>query len=209
MSIKIPIPAALKPLAHCAVYKKGEVRFELRCPCGGTAFYVYKSKSKTTQEELQLQREFKAFYERHPWRTIHISEAKEDGEHYAFVKNIFGMKVDRVKFPTVRDDYLIRAACADCGTEYVVFDSRTQGYDAVAEGGNDGREMIRQRFPKIDGTYWLHVILRNDLSLEEFQEEFGETVDGEMYANAFSWIRITATPSEGGKKRTILDVETG
>jgi hypothetical protein len=85
--------------------------------------------------------------------------------------------------------------CASCGSGSPIFDPRTDGYDAVANGfcgyeiGSDGEKPAT-------GNYRVTVSLAYNSELSELEESARDI--GVSAVDLFDWITITGSPVSGG-----------
>ncbi len=185
------------------VQTKGEeVRFAVKCSCGGREFYVWKN---TPTQKSEEQKAFEAFAGRCKWRSYYVRR-EEDGL-VAYRKNLFGKVVDRAKVPEDADGAtVVRIRCAACQREFVLYDSRVQGYDSVMDEGDHADLPAPDAWtavPRSGEALELSVRVWNDLPFEEFAEDYGEGATPEVYAEAFSWIEISGR-REGQKRKIVI-----
>ena len=88
-----------------------------------------------------------------------------------------------------------KLVCITCGSDAPIFDPRTDGYDAVANGfcgyetGSDGEKPA-------DDKYLVKVSLAYNCELSELEETANDV--GVSAADLFDWITITASSASGG-----------
>lgn len=212
----MPVPHYLSKLAYNISEKKNMTSFMLKCGCGCTKFHVYQNYE--TAEERKLS---KPYYDalsdlvtggfscsmtidkdgtRHHWKTV-------------FSKGIITKKeVFLPPKPTHCFCTILKIKCTECGTEQNLFDSRYNGYDGkfceeVTQAEMD--YMPAMRSMKFWGEDYaeLKVTVENE-PYDEFCENTGIDCSYEDYSEGFGWIIVHAI-SSSGKKRKILDLETG
>ena len=110
----------------------------------------------------------------------------------------------------------MKAVCPICSKEFILFDNRKHGYDALAYISDEqefGKIMpladeknlkFRKACRGNEGA--ITIAIQNDLPLDDFYETFGENASDEDYSIVFSWIKIIAIVDS--KKHIILDEET-
>lgn len=103
---------------------------------------------------------------------------------------------------------VIRIRCADCGQEYLLFDSRLHGYDGMT-GEHSPQEMCYEPHFKLKckDAVALQLKIENDESYEEFKENTDLGFTEAQYSDAFGWIVIYKV-DEKGKKTKIFELET-
>ena len=213
------LPVYLRDISYNCIQKKNTLVFNLKCTCGSKAFKIMKGK---THENKQQEEKWNNYWKKYRFVPIfELGDAieRKSGKRYTYGSTFFGIRVGKLYYediPFVRDLYVVKAVCPICSKEFILFDNRKHGYDALAYISDE------QEFGKImpladeknlkfrnacrgnEGA--ITIAIRNDLPLEDFYETFGENAPNEDYSVAFSWIKIIAIVDE--KKHTILDMET-
>ena len=101
--------------------------------------------------------------------------------------------------------HIICARCADCGKIIVLFDNRLHGYNALVGGlKTDGEKEPLPFFDAVPHQIELKII--NDLTYEEFVDDWEMDVPEDTYSNAFSYIAISYV--EGAHKTLVFEEET-
>lgn len=112
--------------------------------------------------------------------------------------------------PDLYDSFKIK--CAECGREYVIFDSRLHGYDARAERDGKNRDTdIATHYRPLplkgdSGPVELIVRIRNELTDEITADRVGDGLAQADVSNAFSCISVYA--KSGPKTKMIFSRET-
>ena len=103
---------------------------------------------------------------------------------------------------------IIKLVCEDCGHEYILFDSRFNGYDGIiTERSADESEYVPQFRKKTRKAVGVEVWIENDSSLEDFMENSGGELKESDYPNAYTWMTVRGIYTNG-RKRELYDIET-
>lgn len=209
----VPIPKYLNDIAVHESSKGEWTTFSLKCPCGCTSFFY--SENRYTKEEEML---MKPYYDvlDYLWGSKSAygttgSWYDEQGRHHTWrllsPEGRNGPKEDVIIPPKPFFSGITRITvkCADCGAEYVLFDSRYHGYDGVT-GNHTAEELsytptMKQRR---GGPISIQVKVENDETPESFRECTGAAVSD--YSDAFSWIIVYKVAN--GKRTKIFEAET-
>lgn len=208
----IPIPAYLRNNAVNSKQTRTNIQFDFVCNCGNEEFFIFQN--HLTEEEQVIVAEYeKALSKAFKGSWTYTMETDEEGvmhywrlytplEMYGPKKEVFPPEK-----PPFADVNVIKVQCAHCGKEYVLFDSRHHGYDAVTVDNSDISAYVP--FFKQKNRSPVRVVIKviNDSSLEEFIENTGEDCNEDFYSNAFGAISIYTVNCDG-KKRKIFDAET-
>ena len=209
----VPIPHYLKGLAVLKSRKNTWVHFSIKCACGSDNFFVYENYLNPNEKVLE-----KPYYDA---LTEMFSAGSsmctrdEDGtlHHWKLYEPSKGLKgkheeillPDRPYFSGI---VVIKIKCADCGKEYLLFDSRIHGYDGMtSEETKETMEYEPHFRLKCKNIVSLELKVENNESFEEFNEDCDLGFTQEQYSNSFSWIWIYKI-DEKGKKTKIFDYET-
>ena len=214
------LPAHLREIAHNAIKRKENLCFDLKCTCGNETFKIMKGK---THEEKQFEEEWNNYWKKYrfvPIFSFADSTERKSGKRYTYGNTFFGIRVGKLydeDLHFVKDLCVVKAVCPNCSKEFVLFDNRKHGYDALSDildeqqFGKAGVPFADEKNLKFrnsckgkEGT--ITVAIQNYLPLDDFYETFGENASDETYSIAFSWINIIATVDN--KDHTILDMET-
>lgn len=214
------LPIHLKDFAYNCVQSKGKIAFDLKCTCGNQNLKIIKGK---TNESKQAEERWNSYWRKYKFVPIFkFSDAieRKSGKRYWYGSTLFGIRVGKLYeeiSDCVKDLCVVKAICPKCSEEFVLFDNRKHGYDALTD------ILDEQQFDKVDVPYAdeksltfrnacqgnecsITIAIRNDLPLEDFYETFDKNASDANYSNAFSWIKIVAIVDS--KKHVILDTET-
>ena len=215
------IPCYLKKLATDCLRKKNEVVFHLKCECGNNAFEAQKLKTDFRKAERKRDEQYWKKFRFLPLFEYDICTDKKTGKNYVRGVTWFGIRVGKFYIDdTIPKDYtVVKIKCPDCGKEYVIFDSRVNGYDAVADSYDAKEHKIDANVPpegvqiprfrnlcRCADRFQVKMKIVNDVPLEDFKEDFGEEAPEEDYANAFTRIMIYSVIN--GKSKVSIDEET-
>ena len=204
------MPDYLKDLACEVVEKRTRIDFKLQCLCQGKYFNFYKKiltpEDKEKKEKLEiLHKTYKG-----------TSYGDGNGGIWYCTKSFLGIgkKKIRITISQLRDLYsymrdVILVKCVNCGKEYILFDSKQNGYDGVVDSLNFPEENILSniRYKQVlKDPAECKVMIRNTVPYDEFMEEFKEEGNYTMYTNAFAEIKIIALRE--GQQKTIYTAET-
>ena len=132
------VPAYLEPYSADVLIKNDTTSFSLKCVCGCDSFLLYKN--VFSEEEKREMERYEANCPKLRLHTLHGGTGK-DGKPYAYIRilGIFKKHIVLPRAPFFAGIKVIKALCASCGEEVVVFDSRIHGnaltdvsYEAVA-----------------------------------------------------------------------------
>ena len=209
----VPIPDYLKSIAVHESSKGMWTTFSLKCPCGCTSFYY--SENSYSKEEEKLMEPYYDVLE-YLWGSKSAygttgSWYDEQGRHHTWrllsPEGRNGPKEDGIipSKPFFSGITRITVKCADCGAEYVLFDSRQHGYDGVT-GDHTAEELayIPTMKQRRGGAISIQVKIENDETAESFAE--CTNADQSHYSNAYSWIIVYKI--KDGKKTKLFELET-
>ena len=208
----IPIPEYLKENSINAKHTKTNIQFDFVCDCNNKEFYIFQN--HLTKEEKEIVDEYnKEFEKAFKGSWTYTMESDDKGIiHYYRLYTPLGMygpkkEVFPPETPSFAELNIIKAKCTHCGKEYVLFDSRYHGYDAVTNEESVVSTYIPHFKQKRNSALGVVIKVENDGSFEEFIDNTGEECDEEFYSNAFGSMSIYTVNSEG-KKKKIFDAET-
>ena len=208
----IPVPKYLEKISKInkSHNKKGWLYLDVVCPCGCNNFSVYENEIEKTKEELEYEKQRAKFEIRHPFSCEYGT--LKDGKDYVYKSYLFGLFIDKVEIKNFDCTKIIKIKCLNCEKEYILFDSRFNGYDSTFE--EDKYKDIQYKFKEKSFKKSKNEInnivisIENDPSIEEFKENSGlENVTLDEYSNSFGWIEITGQTVDG-KKKEIFSCET-
>lgn len=202
----VPLPEYLKQYALEKKQKGNRCSFKVKCTCGCETFTVLKK--NYTNDEKQLIKEYEASIPNTGWHTIH-GGIDSNGNPYSYIR-ILGIFRKYVKFPAppiFMEIDVIKAKCALCQNEIVLFDSRYHGYNGMTFNDEEVKKYIPHFKQRGNKLYHIEITIENEPSLEAFNEVIGEQCSLDFYSNSFSWIGIYGL-DENGKKKLLYDFET-
>lgn len=202
------IPFYLRSLSFDIQQQKNTVCFHIMCTCKSKEFTVYKNEY-TEQEQTKIKK-----WEELLKKYNGGGYSDKVGNVFLRTKRIFGFcsytKIDPAMIPEFYNSFKIK--CIACGREYVIFDSRIHGYDAlIQQKRKNPHADIATNFKPLKmrsnpDSVELIMKITNNLTYEELVEQIGESVTPDAYSNAFSSISIYA--QSGQRKETIFSTET-
>ena len=204
-------PKYIENILSITKEKCGEIECDVVCECGARHFIGYKNVIARSAEEAAYEGAYNAFNEKYS----RIRFGDENGISYLYgMKGLFGEEIlEKFEYKQLDSTEIVKVKCAKCGKEYVLFDSRFHGYDAIIPERESKYDSMVYDFAPIiwkkdqDGLATVTVKIQNDDSLEEFIENAYET-DEETYSNSFGWITIKAQNVKTKAKKVLLDMET-
>ena len=204
-------PKYIENILYITREKHGEIECDVVCECGARHFIGYKNVIVRSAEEAAYEAADKAFTEKYS----RIRFGEENGVSYLYgMKGLFGEEIlEKFEYKQLDSTEVVKVKCAVCGKEYILFDSRFHGYDAIIPERECKYDGVVYDFAPIiwkkdqDGLATFTVKIQNDDSLEDFIENAYET-DEETYSNSFGWIIIKAVNIKTKAKKTIIDIET-
>lgn len=204
-------PKYIEKILSVTKERHGELECDVVCECGSGHFITYKNVITRSEDESAYEIACNAFNKK--YRRIRFGN--ENGITYLYgMKGLFGETIlEKFEYRQLDATEIIKVKCAACGKEYILFDSRFYGYDALISERENKYDGITYDFaPSVwkndkDGIATIAVKIQNDDSLEEFIENAYET-DEETYSNSFGWIVIKALNIKTKAKKILLDLET-
>ncbi len=195
------LPPHLENLAIDIAEKKQNVKFKLRCPCGGEQFEVSECNTHTNEPK-------KGFH--WPILTTTGMVDQDTGMILTIHKTFFGIPVKKEYTPLPNKNLklsrtVVKIKCLNCGEEYVVFDSSIHGYDGIC-AKIESREFhplkpdVRVRCEQCA----VQVSVYYNIPYDEFAEQFDDAQ--EQYLNAYDSIEIDALFEN--KKKVLYAFET-
>ncbi|MGN1040007.1 MAG: hypothetical protein ACI4QL_01100 [Candidatus Fimimonas sp.] len=189
----------------------GDMECDVVCECGAKHFVAYKNVIARTAEEAAYQAACNQFCE----KNARIRFGAENGVCYLYgMKGLFGDEIaEKFEYKKLDETAIVKVKCAECGKEYVLFDSRFHGYNAVIAERESTYDGVTYDFAPVswakdkEGVATISVRILNDDCLEDFFENAYET-DEETYSNSFCWITIKAVNTKTKAKKTLIDMET-
>ena len=204
-------PKYIESILSITKEKHGEIECDVVCECGARHFVVYKNVIVRSAEEAEYEAAYNAFQDKYS----RIRFGDENGVAYLCgMKGLFGEEIlEKLEYKQLDATEIVKVKCAECGKEYILFDSRFHGYDATIPERESKYDRVVYDFAPIvwkkdrNGLATVAVKIQNDDSLEDFIENAYET-DEETYSNSFGWITIKVVNIKTKAKKTIIDIET-
>lgn len=202
----IPIPDYLKQYASELQQKGSGISFKLRCTCGCKSFVVLDK--SYTEDKKRLIKEYEDSCPDVGWHSIH-GGIGPDGKpcHYIKILGLFRKNIAFPEAPACMNINAVKACCAQCSSEIILFDNRYHGYDGMISDYDEEREYILHFSQKSSEICKLEIVVENAPSIESFCENTEEQCSHAFYSNAFSRITIY-TVNEDGRKKQLYDFET-
>ncbi len=205
----IPIPKYLDKHVTLIRSKDNTILLSFHCDCGSDKFTVAKNVFNRSERAL-----LKPYYDSiknslsrygsyctlddegklHHWKRL--SDDRND------VIEVF--LLPEPDFATVT---VLKAKCSGCGKEHILFDNRSNGYDAMTSDEHKGMDYIPHFNHYSKKEYALEIKIENDETFEIFKKNTGIDCSEEFYSDAFSWIIIYGI-DEDGKRRKLFEFET-
>ena len=207
----IPIPYHLRHLAKLESDKENTITVSIHCICGNDTFYVYEN-CFTKEEEALM----KPYYDALEYLAVggYASTTTKDKDGTIHHWKLWDEKGNRKEEVTMPEQpyfvgvQVIKAVCAKCNEEHIIFDDRVNGYNGMV---SDKEKKVIEYMPHFKRKNRLpHRILiwiENDESLEKFNRNTLMNYDEKSYSDSYSWISIYGI-NEIGKKRKLYDIET-
>lgn len=203
------MPPHLEEVAQNIKRTKDSVTFDVQCKCGCKHFHIYEHVYSEDEQQQIEAHEQEIIRLTKGYQITYTKDAEGKGHWWRKKFPFFRQEFEMPKQPWFYGLEAWKLKCVDCGQEYVLFDSRLHGYDAVA--ANDVSEELRKYVPvyqvkKVQNKQdmCIQVKIINDLAYEEFCQEVA--TDETLYANAFGSIEVWVVDS-AGHKTGILSAE--
>lgn len=113
-----------------------------------------------------------------------------------YAKHLFGLIKKEIRlpeYPVYTHIHAVKIKCVECGREYVLFDNRYQGYDAVNEAPSAEAQQFQVVYEESKRVGTVEILLSYNEDAENPEE--------------FDWIRV-AVIDRLGKREVVLDEET-
>lgn len=202
------IPEHLSLHARNIVEKSSSTTFSIECECGCKYFYLQRNVFSNAEQQAADEYEKALVSQLGRLRSLEGTVDADGIPHY-YKRGLFGRRKEIIlpPAPLNMNITVIRAQCADCTKESVLFDSRYYGYDAVISQNTQDVNTYHPQFERTSPkASEIMVRIRNDLSYNEYCET-AERENHAAYPNAFSSITIYQM-GENGRKHLVLDIET-
>lgn len=103
---------------------------------------------------------------------------------------------------------VLKVVCSDCGKEYLLFDSRLHGNDAIESEPDDTQYKFKQKLPHNVSAPRVSVIITNYWDFDDIASNGNEELTADDYSELFHYISVYAVLPDG-KKSAILTRELG
>lgn len=175
-------------LEHIAVAENGMLR--LQCPCGRESFFLYRN--AYSSEEQAVLDAYEAECSKLLGHGTIYGASDADGTVHTYRRRfgLFRQEIILPDRPLFADVTVIKALCADCGTEHLLFDNRLHGHDALSETETIPYPVTLYR-PLVQKPHIVWMRLEWDDDPE-----------------CFGWIGIAVSSSVNGKRRWVFEAET-
>ncbi len=209
----MPVPAHLRNIAFDESKRGTFTSFHLKCECGSDKFCFYKS--FLNKEEQKLCEPYNKALD-YVWKYVSTYTVDENGvgHHWIFPTDDLNGPKEEVfipEKPVCAAMFAAKVRCAECGREYLIFDSSLHGYSG--KYGEHSEEELRYEphyktvSRNSDLPVEIIVGLEYDESLEAFKEATGVDASYDDYADSFTWINIYSV-NDKGNKRKVFEMET-
>ena len=138
--MSVPIPHYLTDLAVLEKQTDTRTSFSIRCTCGCNQFFVYEN--HFSKGELAAIKPYcEAMAEVHSGQNVTMTRDENGSCHYwRLLEPQKGSEGTREEILVPRCPFfagitVVKALCASCSKEHVVFDSRIHGYDGMTGVG--------------------------------------------------------------------------
>ena len=212
--IQMLVPKYLEAWTRMKKNTEFSVKLDAVCECGHMDFYAFKNVIRKTAEQIENEKEYNEFEKRLKWRSSHVGILK-DGKSYVYRRNLFGVIVDKVELRESDHTNAVKIKCTKCGNEYIVFDNRLHGHDAITTEEQkcftcEQMEFEQKTLKKSENNiFGIEIEIIHDIPVEEFTEELNNgSMSIEDYSNAFGSITIYAVLRDLNKKMEIFSEET-
>ena len=206
----IPKPKYIEDILEITESGKGFIKCDVVCKCGSKHFVGFYNILEKTKEQEEYEKQLQVFFRKHK----NVTGSTENGvEYLCGRKSIFHKTVEKIESKKFDNTEIIKAKCVCCGNEYVLFDSRFNGYDANLPERESAYDANTYRFEKIkwknddEGAATFSVSISGEDSLIDFVDKAYET-DFEKYSNSFENISIDVQNVKTDEIITVLDIET-
>lgn len=206
----IPKPKYIEDILEITESGKGFIKCDVVCKCGSKHFVGFYNILEKTKEQEEYEKQLQVFFRKHKNVTV----STENGvEYLCGRKSIFHKTVEKIESKKFDNTEIIKAKCVCCDNEYVLFDSRFNGYDANLPERERVYDANTYRFEKIkwknddEGAATFSVSISGEDSLNDFVDKAYET-DFEKYSNSFENISIDVKNVKTDEIITVLDIET-
>ena len=213
----MPVPEHLKNIAYDLTEKtvSDELQFcnfKIKCTCGCEFFNI--SQNYLTKKENELLRPYYDALEKSTKSVFGSGCTKDENGNFHYwiyktSKGCFGRKEEVFipPKPYFSGITVIKAVCAECESEYILYDSRKHGYDSFCMEASPEEMNYSPHFRKKNKSKDTSKKILTELEYSGDKNDFFDSFPDGDYNNSFSWIQIYSV-DRNGKKRKIFDIET-
>ena len=153
-------PKYIENILSITKEKRGEIECDVVCECGSAHFIGYKNVIVRSEEEAAYEAAYNSFNEKYSC----IRFGDENGVSYLYgMKGLFGEEIlEKFECKQLDSTEIVKVKCAECGKEYILFDSRFHGY------GEYTTNLIENFNKQIKSQCKKKVQFPNEASLERF-----------------------------------------
>ncbi len=211
----MPVPNYLSSIAYRENQKNNFTTFYLKCNCGCTSFDIYES-FLNKEERLLCQPYYDALNHSVSGGCFSNCTKDETGtiHHWIyFTHSIDGPKEEVFipPAPAFAHITVIKVKCSGCGKEYIIYDSRYNGYSGSYKQCSEEEKIYVPHFKlkkrRDNAPVEICISVEHDESFEAFKENTGLNCTFEQFTNFYTWIIIYSVDSKS-KKRKLFEFET-
>jgi len=184
------LPDYLLTIADNIKEKDTSATLNLKCSCNCSNFLLYQNVESNAEKMKRLK-----------WEQL-LQEydgggySDSEGNLFLTKKKILCIKPKAIKinkYDIPKYLIIIKAKCSSCGKEFIIFDNRKNGYDAISDNTmiddlNKNQKSIKYKSLNKQPTP-IKIKISNDMNYSNFVEEFPDAAM-EKYLNAFSNISV-------------------
>lgn len=211
----MPIPNYLKEIAYNESRKNEFTTFKIKCKCGCCQFHVYESYLDRKEKEL-CKPYFDALEYSVTGGCFSNCTKDENGviHHWIYFTHSHNGPKEEVIIPPkpiCASINVIKVKCFECGNEYVIYDSRFNGYSGkFCDRSIEEKEYVphfRLKKRRDDLPVEICISVEHDNSQEDFEKATGISCEYKDFTDAFTWIVIYSIDCNN-KKRKLFEYET-
>lgn len=206
----VPVPNYLKSLVKIKTNNKNKITLEVICPCSCNKFRVYKNNLNKSKEENEYERKIQDFLKKYKLKTMFSQniELDENNEPCIVIRSIINKRKikDKLKIKTFDTTEIVKIQCIECKKEYIIFDSRFNGYNANISDRVSDYDNKEYEYKEISEELFVSIELENHETYEQFIENAYKTTK-KNYSNSFSYISIKGITTNN-KNIKVLEYET-
>lgn len=201
----ILIPSHLKDFVKVDKTTKDSLYLKVLCSCGCSEFSLLINEIGDAEEKFIHSAEKRIC----SWGQIQNYTDPKTQIRYFVNRNFLGRIVDKIRvedLKTMKRIHILKSKCHNCEKEFILFDNRKYGYDAILNGHQENNEDRIFNFYELQKSVCqIKIKIINDLSYSEFIEE---KVNGtlEEFSNAYTNIEIFSCIEH--KKKKVFEEET-